>query len=108
MRYNHYDVDFVFVKRVNLILADTLSSAHFYSSTGSRDERVQIMSVNTFDNIPDTRLNEIREATFGDTALQTLSVSCWRDGLRTNEKRPTVHCRILILETLSITRRIFL
>ncbi|KAL5017694.1 hypothetical protein ScPMuIL_005222, partial [Solemya velum] len=72
MRYNRYDVEFSFVKGVNLVLADTLSRAHLDTSTGNLDERARIMSVNMFGDIPDARLDEIREATLGDANLQTV------------------------------------
>ena len=69
MRFNRYDVNFVFVKGTNLHIADTLSRAHLDSVEGNQDDRARIYA---FAEIPDKRLDEIREATLRDTSLQTV------------------------------------
>jgi transposase InsO family protein len=70
MRYNRYDVNFVFTKGSKLYLADTLSRAHRDCSEGSQDERARIMNINTFDEIPDAQLEEIRHATALDSTMR--------------------------------------
>ncbi|KAL9970099.1 hypothetical protein ACROYT_G022422 [Oculina patagonica] len=74
MRYHRYDVNFVFVKGTDLLIADTLSRAHPDDSDGGNDQgdRARIMNVNVFGDIPDKRLDEIREAISCDTSLQTV------------------------------------
>ena len=52
MRYNRYDVNFVFTKGSKLHLADTLSRAHLDSSEANQDERARIMNIKTFGEIP--------------------------------------------------------
>ena len=70
MRYNRYDVNFVFTKGSKLYLADTLSRAHLHSIEGNQDERARIMNIKTFGEIPDVQLEEIRQATALDSSLQ--------------------------------------
>ena len=72
MRLNRYDVNFVFVKGTRLHIADTLSRAHLDSVEGNQDDRARIMNIYAFAEIPDKRLDEIREATLPDTSLQTV------------------------------------
>ena len=60
MRYNRYDVNFVFVKGTSLHIADTLSRAHLDSVEGNQDDRARIMNIYAFAEIPDKRLDEIR------------------------------------------------
>ena len=71
---------FVFVKGTSLHIADTLSRAHLDSVEGNQDDRAQIMNVYAFAEIPDARLDEIREATLLDTSLQTV-IKLVLDGL---------------------------
>lgn len=85
MRYNRYDVNFVFVKRSELHLADTLSRAHLNSNGHNHDNRARIMNVNIFGNIPDAHLEEIQEATKKDNGLQDvmeLVMNGWPGGKR--------------------------
>ena len=86
MRYNRYDVNFVFVKGTSLHIADTLSRAHLDSVEGNQDDRARIMNIYVFAKIPDKRLDEIREATLRDTSLQTVIklVLDWRPPDRHN------------------------
>ena len=49
--------------------ADTLSRAHLDSSEGNLDTRARIMNVNAFGDIPDWRVDEIREAASRDARL---------------------------------------
>ncbi|XP_014675268.1 PREDICTED: uncharacterized protein K02A2.6-like [Priapulus caudatus] len=84
MRYNRYDVEFVFIKGVNLVLADTLSRAHLDSQQGNHDDRLRIMAVQVFGNIPDARLEEIREATNSDDSLQVI-IELIREGWPTEK-----------------------
>ena len=72
MRYNRYDVNFVFVKGTCLHIADTLSRAHLDSVEGNQDDRARIMNITAFADVPDKRLDEIRDATLRDTSLQTV------------------------------------
>ena len=72
MRYHRYDVHFVFVKGTDLLIADTLSRAHQDDSGNDQDDRARIMNVNVFGDIPDKRLDEIREATSCDSSLQAV------------------------------------
>ena len=71
-RYNRYDVNFVFMKGTCLHIANTLSRAHLDSVEGNQDDRARIMNIYAFAEIPDKRLDEIREATLRDTSLQTV------------------------------------
>ena len=64
---------FVFVKGTSQHIADTLSRAHLDSTESNQDDRTRIMNIYAFAEIPDKRLDEIREATFRDTSLQTIS-----------------------------------
>ena len=72
MRYNRYDVNFVFVKGTSLHIADTLSRAHLDSVEGNQDDRARIMNIYAFAEIPNKRLYEIRDTTLRDTSLQTV------------------------------------
>ena len=72
MRNNRYDVNFVFAKGSSLHIADTLSRAHLDSFEGNQDDCARIMNIYAFAEIPDERLDEIREATLRDTSLQTV------------------------------------
>ena len=70
IRYHRYDVHFVFVKGTDLLTADTLSRAHQDDSGKDQGDRARIMNVSVFGDIPDKRLDEIREATSCDASLQ--------------------------------------
>ena len=72
MRYHRYDVHFVFVKGTDLLIADTLSRAHQDDSVEDQGYRDRIMNVSVFGDIPDKRLDEIREATSCDASLQSV------------------------------------
>ena len=72
MRYNRYDVNFVFVKGTSLHIADTLSRAHLDSVEGNQDDPTRTTNIYAFAEIPDKRLDEIRAATLRDTSLQTV------------------------------------
>ncbi|KAL9969645.1 hypothetical protein ACROYT_G021882 [Oculina patagonica] len=74
MQYHRYDVNFVFVKGTDLLIADTLSRAHPDDSDSGNDqgERARIKNVNVFGDIPGKRLDEIREAISCDASLQTV------------------------------------
>ena len=72
MRYNRYDVNFVFVKGTSLHIAGTLSRTHLDSIEGNQDDPARIMNIYAFGEIPDKRLDKIREATLRDTSLQSL------------------------------------
>ena len=72
MRYHRYDVDFVLVKGTDLLLADTLSRAHPDTCGDDQSDRARIMNVDVFGDIPDKRLDEVREAISCDASLQTV------------------------------------
>ena len=74
MKLFRYDIEFRFVKGVNLIIADALSRAYVCNKDKDEysEQRPRIMSVNTFDNFPDARLQEVKIATDNDQDLQTL------------------------------------
>ena len=72
MRYNRYDVNFVFVKGTSLHIANALSRAHLDCVEGNQDDRARIMNIYAFAEIPNKRLDEIREATLHDTSVQTV------------------------------------
>ena len=72
MKLFRYDVEFRFVKGVNLILADTLSRAFLENDATVESERPRIMQVNSFEDVPDARLQEVRNATEEDCELQIL------------------------------------
>ena len=73
MRYHRYDIQFVFVKGTNLLIADTLRRAHQENTGDNQNDRARIMNVNVFGDIPDKRLDEIREATLCDASLQVVT-----------------------------------
>ncbi|XP_062614646.1 uncharacterized protein K02A2.6-like [Saccostrea cucullata] len=75
MRYFRYDVEFVFEKGVNLVIADTLSRAFLMTTEGSVDERHRILSVSTLqeNDVPDVRIQEIKDMTAKDSEMQTLA-----------------------------------
>ena len=74
MRYHRYDIQFVFVKGTNLLIADhALSRAHQENTGDNQDDCARIMNVNVFGDIPDKRLDEIREATLCDASLQVIT-----------------------------------
>ena len=62
IRYHRYDVHFVFVKGTDLLTADTLSRDHQDDSGKDQGDRAPIMNVSVFGDIPDKRIDEIREA----------------------------------------------
>ena len=66
MRYNRYDVNVVFVKGTCLHIVDTLSRAHLDSVEGNQDDRARIINITSFADVPDKRLDEIRDATLRD------------------------------------------
>ena len=91
IRYDRYDVHFVFVKGTDLLIADTLSRAHQDDSRNDQGDRARIMNVSVFGDIPDKR-HEIREATSCDPSLQlvmTLVLEGWPA-----DKRETPVCAL--------------
>jgi hypothetical protein len=74
MRFHRYDVEFVFEKRVNLVIADTLSRAYLATTEGSVDGRHKILLLSTIGDtdMPDIRLQEIRNSVAKDSDMQTL------------------------------------
>jgi hypothetical protein len=68
MKLFRYDIEFRFVKGVNLIVADALSRA--FVCYDNCEQRPRIMNVNAFDNLPDARLLEVKNATEKDANLQ--------------------------------------
>ena len=72
MRYHRYDINFQFVKGTDVLIADTLRRAHLDDSGDDQGDRARIMNINVFGDIPDKRLDEIREATACDAGLQTV------------------------------------
>ncbi|CAC5366465.1 unnamed protein product [Mytilus coruscus] len=72
MKLFRYDIEFRFVKGVNLVLADTLSRAFLENDNAKETYRPRIMQENTFEDIPDARLQELIAATSEDAELQTL------------------------------------
>ena len=78
MRYHRYDVRFVVVKGIDLLITDTLSRAHRDDSGNEQGDRARIMNVSVFGDISDKRLDEIREATSCDDSLQMKLVESFR------------------------------
>ena len=78
MRYHRYDVRFVVVKGIDLLITDTLSRVHRDDSGNEQGDRARIMNVSVFGDIPDKRLDEIREATSCDDSLQIELVESFR------------------------------
>ena len=70
MKRFRYDIEFRFVKGVNLIVADALSRAFVCDDKDDDcEQRPCIMNVNAFDNFPDARLLEVKNATKKDANL---------------------------------------
>ena len=63
-----YDIEFHYVKDVQLYLADTLSRAYLHTE----EKDVHIMMAESV-KIPDQRMNEIREVTARDRTMLTLT-----------------------------------
>ena len=78
MRYHRYDVRFVVVKGSDLLITDTMSRVHRDDSGNEQGDRARIMNVSVFGDIPDKRLDEIREATSCDDSLQIELVESFR------------------------------
>ncbi|CAC5375560.1 unnamed protein product [Mytilus coruscus] len=95
MKLFRYDIEFRFVKGVNLVLADTLSRAFLENDNTTKTER-PIMQVNTFEDIPDARLQEVRTATAEDAELQTL-VNIINEGWPQHRDR-VPNCTLLYFE----------
>ena len=77
MRLYRYDIEFHYVKGVQLYLADTLSRAYLHTE----EKDMHIMMAESV-KIPDQRMNEIREATARDHTMLTLTeyiVNGWPD-----------------------------
>lgn len=72
MKLFRYDIDFQFVKGSDLVIADALSRDYIDTNEGDETERLRICEVNTFEQFPDARINEIKEATEKDTVMQNL------------------------------------
>ena len=97
MRCHRYDIQFVFVKGTNLLLADTLRRAHQENTGDNQDDRARIMNhVNVFGDILDKRLDEIRKASSCDASLQVvmkLELEGWPA-----EKRGAPMCALLYFD----------
>ena len=77
MRLYRYDIEFHYVKGVQLYLADTLSLAYLHTE----EKDMHIMMAESV-KIPDQRMNEIRKATARDHTMLTLTeyiVNGWPD-----------------------------
>jgi hypothetical protein len=62
------------VKGVNLIVADALSRAFVCNDNDDDcEQRPRIMNVNAFDNFPDARLLEVKNATEKDASSQSVT-----------------------------------
>ena len=74
MKLFRYDIEFRFVKGVNLIVADALSRA-FVCNDNDNDceQRPCIMNVNASDNFSDARLLEVKNAIEKDANLQSVT-----------------------------------
>ena len=68
LRLHRYDIDFHYIKRSKLFIADTLSRA-FLDVT---DTHVRVMTVNALKGESDERIKEVKEATAEDESMQTL------------------------------------
>lgn len=69
-----YDIEFKFVKGTDLVSADALS--HDFIDTEQRDEneteRLRVCEVSVFEQFPDARMSEIKDATKNDSVMQKL------------------------------------
>ncbi len=100
MRYHRYDVNFVFVKGTDLLIADKLSRAHPDNGGNDQGDRARIMNVNVFGDIPDKQLDEIHEAISCGTSLQTvmkLVLEGWPA-----DKRGTLVCTLQTLMYVTV------
>ena len=66
------------VKGTDLLIADTLSRTHRDDSGNEQGDRARIVNVSVFGDIPDKRLDEIREATSCYDSLQMKLVESFR------------------------------
>jgi hypothetical protein len=98
MCFHRYDVEFVFWKGVNLVIADTLSSAYLTTSEWIVDEchRVLLLSTIGEADIPDIRLQEVRNFVPKDSDLQALIEGILMDNRKTNRICRKVSVSILI------------
>lgn len=72
MKLLRYDVEFQFMKGTDLVIADTLSRAYVEMGSNDETERLRICEVSVFEEFPDARIIEIREASKNDSVLQSL------------------------------------
>ena len=72
MRFHRYDVHFAFVEGTDLLIADTLSRAHREDSGNDQGDRAGIVNVNVWSDIPEKRLDDIREVTSSDAGPQSV------------------------------------
>ena len=74
MKLFRYDIEFQFVKGTDLVIADALSRD--FIDTDERDEneteRLRICEVSVFEQFPDARISEIKDATKNDSVMQKL------------------------------------
>lgn len=66
-----YDIEFKFVKGVDLVIADALSR-NFAETEQDELTRTRVFGLKVFEHIPDARILEIQEATNSDDRLQML------------------------------------
>jgi hypothetical protein len=74
--YNYFAAICILVKAFesNLIVADALSRAFVCNDNDDDcEQRPRIMNVNAFDNFPDARLLEVKNATEKDANLQSVT-----------------------------------
>ena len=74
MKLFRYDIEFRFVKGVNLIVADALNRSFVCNDNDDDcEQRPRIMNVNAFDNFRDDKLLEVKNATEKDASLQSVT-----------------------------------
>lgn len=89
------------MKGTDLVIADTLSRA--YVETGSNDEteHLRICEVSVFEEFPDARIIEIREASKNDSVLQSLIEVIVNGWPRKDEINPNLMPYFSFRDTLS-------
>jgi len=105
MKLFRYDIEFIYVKGTDLVIADTLSRAYIDTE---EETRPRVFNVDTFEEFPDARVAEVREATGRDIELQkVMSMICegWPDKEKTD---PELRKYLPLRDTLTVDSGIIL
>lgn len=72
MKLFRYDIEFQFVRGSDLVIADALSRDYLDNDEKDEPERLRVCEVSAFEQFPDARITEIKEAAQNDSVMQKL------------------------------------